>query len=58
MTQFTSGADGLFQVVLSPGTYILHPEVMGAFPNAGDQIVVVRDGQFNQVEILVVSQMR
>jgi hypothetical protein len=58
VTQFNSGADGLFLILLPPGRYILHPQSPGAYPRAGDQTIIVQDGLFSQVEILYDSGIR
>lgn len=58
IAQTDSGTDGYFRIVLPPGTYILHPEASGPFPRAGDQIIVVQEGEFSQVEVRYDSGMR
>ena len=58
LTQFNSTVDGLFRIVLPPGTYILRPQSTGAFPRADEQFVVVQDGRFSQVEIRYDSGIR
>jgi hypothetical protein len=58
VTQFISGADGRFKILLPPGIYILDPQSPGAYPRAGDQTIVVQDRLLSQIEILYDSGMR
>lgn len=58
VTHFQTDANGNFQVDLSPGTYILHPESSGAFPRAANQTVTVDPGQFTKVQIEYDSGLR
>ena len=58
VTQFQSDTQGIFNVVLPPGTYILHPASSAVMPRSGDQTVTVIQGQFTQVNIVYDSGMR
>ncbi len=53
ITQFTSAADGTFQVALAPGSYILDPQPgsPSGLPHANPQPVQVTAGQFTNVTI-------
>jgi hypothetical protein len=58
VTKFQTDNSGKFKLVLSPGTYILHPESDKALSQATDQTVVVIAGQFTQVAIIYDTGMR
>jgi hypothetical protein len=58
ITQFQTDASGIFKIPFAPGTYILHPTSVKAFPHAADQSVVVVAGQFTQVTIKYDTGMR
>jgi hypothetical protein len=58
ITHFQTDNNGYFKISLEPGTYILHPESGNPLPIAADQIVVVTDGQFNQVSIVYDTGIR
>jgi hypothetical protein len=51
ITQFQTDASGYFKIMLSPGTYTLHPISGKPLPRAADQTIVVTDGQLTQVTI-------
>jgi hypothetical protein len=51
ITQFQTDANGYFKLILSPGTYILHPISGKPLPHAPDQTVVVTANHFTQVTI-------
>lgn len=58
ITQFQTDASGYFKIYLSPGTYVIHPAPGNPLPHAGDQSVVVTDGQFTQITIMYDTGMR
>ncbi len=58
VAQFQTDAQGIFQVELPPGTYILHPLTGKPMPHAADQTVDVTAGQFTQVNIVYDTGMR
>ncbi len=58
VAQFQTDAQGIFQVELPPGTYILHPLSGKPMPHAADQTVDVTAGQFTQVSIVYDTGMR
>lgn len=58
VNQVQTRSDGIFTVMLPPGTYILHPETSGAYPRAEDLEVVVGARQIIEVQITYDSGMR
>ena len=58
--QFTTDADGKFQIPLAPGDYILHPETPEnqPMPFAQEQPFSVVAGQFTQIEVVYDSGIR
>jgi len=58
VTQFTTDAEGRFNVPLQPGAYTLHPESNGKLPAAADQNITVLSGQLLMVTITYDSGMR
>ncbi len=51
VTEVQSDANGVFQVALQPGTYIIRSLTEGRFPVTPDQTVSVPDGQYVEVTI-------
>jgi len=51
ITEFTTDADGTFQVSLPVGSYVLQGVSQGAFPRAPSQEVTVRPGEYAQVTL-------
>lgn len=58
VTQFKTDEQGQFRISLSPGTYILHPVLEGAYPRASDQGVTVAAGKYTNLQIIFDSGMR
>lgn len=58
VTRFQTDSAGRFHISLPPGTYILHPEITGRLPRAADQVVIVRPGEYNELQVLFDSGMR
>jgi hypothetical protein len=58
IAQFQSDAQGLFQVSLVPGAYILHPESPDGLPFAGDQSFMVETGSYTQITVHYDSGIR
>lgn len=58
VTRFQTDPEGRFQIPLSPGIYILHPETEGRYPVAPDQSISVSEAQFTQVTIVYDSGIR
>ncbi|HSB67674.1 MAG TPA: carboxypeptidase-like regulatory domain-containing protein [Anaerolineales bacterium] len=58
LTQVQTDTNGFFTLPLDPGKYTLHPESGEPFPIAGDQSVVVTEGQYLQVTIQYDTGMR
>jgi len=58
ITQIQTDVYGYFKISLSPGTYILHPQLGKPFPHASDQSVAVTNGQYIQVTIMYDTGMR
>jgi len=58
MTQFTTGADGSFQVPLPAGSYVLRGVRQGPFPGAPPLEVTVRPGEYVQVTLTFDSGIR
>ena len=56
--QFQTNEMGYFNIPLKPGTYILHPESGNPMPNASDQIIDVKAGQFTQISIIYDTGIR
>ena len=60
VTQFTTDAEGRFQVPLAPGDYILRPQTPAnqPMPVAAEQAFTVTEGQFTQVDVTYDSGIR
>lgn len=58
VNQVQTRSDGVFTILLPPGTYTLHPEASGAYPRAEDLEVVVGASQLIEVRITYDSGMR
>jgi hypothetical protein len=58
IVQFQTDAQGLFQVPLVPGEYILHPESPNGITFAGDQSFVVETGKYTQLTVHYDSDVR
>jgi hypothetical protein len=58
IVQFQTDEEGRFHITLPPGEYILHPELDGKFPMAGEQNFTVTAGQFTQIIVTYDSGMR
>jgi hypothetical protein len=58
VTQFQTDTKGIFQIMLPPGRYILHPISGKPLPRGSDQMVEVTSGQFTQVNIVYDTGMR
>ncbi len=56
--QFQTDADGVFQVALEPGEYILHPESPNVMPHAQEQPFTVEVGKFTTVDVVYDSGIR
>jgi hypothetical protein len=58
VTHFQSDQQGLFNIPLAPGDYVLHPVSTNSLPFATDQDFTVTQGQFTQLTILFDSGIR
>jgi len=58
VSQVQTRSDGVFTILLPPGTYVLHPETSGAYPRAEDLEVEVSASQLIEVQITYDSGMR
>ncbi len=58
ITRFQSDANGLFELALSPGDYILRPESPNVLPYAAGQTFSVVAGQFTQLTVTYDSGIR
>jgi hypothetical protein len=58
VAEVRSGADGRFEIILAPGTYVLHPESDAIYPQAAPQKVTVVDDQVTHVHIVYDSGIR
>jgi hypothetical protein len=53
-----SDANGRFDIVLEPGTYVVRPESAAIYPHAPAQTVSVAEGRFTPVHIVYDSGIR
>ena len=58
VTQFQADANGIFDIHLAPGDYILRPESPNIFPFADEQPFTVLPGQFTQLTVTYDSGIR
>jgi hypothetical protein len=58
VAEVRSGPDGRFEIILEPGTYVLHPESETMYPQAPAQKVAVVKGQITPVRIVYDSGIR
>ncbi len=58
VTRFQSDANGIFEIALSPGDYILRPESPNVMPYAAEQPFTVLAGQFTQLIVSYDSGIR
>ncbi|TFG38689.1 MAG: hypothetical protein E4H44_03465 [Candidatus Aminicenantes bacterium] len=58
VTQFQADANGIFEIPLAPGDYILHPESPNILPFADEQPFTVLAGQFTQLTVTYDSGIR
>ena len=56
--QFQTDSNGVFQITLGPGEYILHPESPGVMPYAREVPFVVREHQFTRLDVSYDSGIR
>ncbi|HEY9152652.1 MAG TPA: carboxypeptidase-like regulatory domain-containing protein [Anaerolineales bacterium] len=56
--QFQTDANGNFQVALSPGNYVLHPEAPNVMPHARDTSFMVEAHQFTRLDVVYDSGIR
>ncbi len=58
VAQVQADVNGLYQIALQPGDYILHPESPNVMPHAQDQPFTVIAGQFTKMDIVYDSGIR
>ena len=58
ITRFQSDSNGLFEIAISPGDYILRPESPNVLPYAAEQTFSVVAGQFTQLTVTYDSGIR
>jgi hypothetical protein len=58
LTKVKSDENGVFQITLAPGDYVLHPVTEGQYPTAGDVPVTVEANKFAKVLIQYDSGIR
>jgi len=58
VTRFQSDANGIFEIALSPGDYILRPESPNGLPYAAEQPFTVLADQFTQLTVTYDSGIR
>jgi hypothetical protein len=58
IVQIQTDEDGSFRIPLRPGEYILHPETPNVLPFAGEQTVIVEEGEYTQVIVNYDSGIR
>lgn len=58
IAQIQTDEEGRFKIPLAPGEYILHPESPNVLPFAGEQTVIVEEGNFTQVIVNYDSGIR
>ncbi|WP_075791260.1 carboxypeptidase regulatory-like domain-containing protein [Massilia putida] len=58
VAEVRSGPDGRFEIILEPGTYVLHPQSEAIYPHAAPQTVTVVKDHVTPVHIVYDSGMR
>lgn len=58
VAEVRSSPDGRFEIVLDPGTYVLHPESEAIYPHAPPQTVTVIEHHVTPVRIVYDSGIR
>jgi hypothetical protein len=58
VAEVRSGPDGRFEIILEPGTYVLHPESDAIYPQAAPQTVTVVEHHVTPVHIVYDSGIR
>jgi hypothetical protein len=58
IAEVRSDANGRFDIVLEPGTYVVRPESAAIYPHAPAQTVTVAEGRFTWVHIVYDSGIR
>jgi hypothetical protein len=58
VTEVRSGPDGRFEIILEPGTYVLHPKSDAIYPHAAPQTVTVIQHHVTPVRIVYDSGIR
>lgn len=58
ITHFRSDANGIFEIALPPGDYILRPESPNSLPFAPEQLFSVVAGQFTRLIVIYDSGIR
>ncbi|KQV36868.1 hypothetical protein ASC93_21820 [Massilia sp. Root335] len=58
VAEVRSDANGRFEIILEPGTYVLHPESEAIYPHAPDQTVTVVKDHVTSVRIVYDSGIR
>lgn len=58
VAEVRSSPDGRFEIILAPGTYVLHPKSGAMYPQARDQTVLVTRDRITPVRIVYDSGIR
>jgi hypothetical protein len=58
IAEVRSDANGRFEIVVEPGTYVVRPESARSYPHAPAQTVTVAAGRFTPVHIVYDSGIR
>lgn len=58
VAEVRSDRNGRFEIILEPGTYVLHPESEAIYPHAPDQTVTVVKDHVTSVRIIYDSGIR
>ena len=58
VAEVRSDANGRFDIVLEPGTYVVRPESAAIYPHAPAQTVTVAEGRVTRVHIVYDSGIR